>query len=114
MLGGQSPAKAWVVFDGERNTGGTLDATNTNRQIIASYRVGSVSRTAAGTYTVNIEAGALPDANYCAVMSSVGQGLASRNATFSHTATQLGVTTRSVSAPGTLIDVARVDVAIFD
>lgn len=114
MLSGRSPAKAWVIFNGERDTTGATSTANTNRQIVASYNVTSVSRVAAGQYRVNVPAGVLPDVNYLTVMSSIGQGYASRDAAFTNTATQAGLTTRALQSPGTLADVAAVDVAIFD
>lgn len=113
MLGGQSPAKAWVQFNGERNTSGTLDATNTNRQIIASYNVTSVARVAAGQYRVNFTTG-MPDANYVCLNSGIGQGFSSRDASFTNTTSQCGITTRALQTPGTLADIAAVDVVIFD
>lgn len=76
--------------------------------------VTSVSRVAAGQYRINVPAGVLPDASYLTVMSSIGQGYASRDAAFTNTATQAGLTTRALQTPGTLADVAAVDVAIFD
>lgn len=114
MLSGKSPAKAWVFFNGERDSTGTTSSANTNRQILASYNVTSVSRVAAGQYRVNVAAGVLPDTSYLVLTSSVGQGYSSRDAGFTNTTTQAGVTTRALQSPGTLTDVAAVDVAIFD
>lgn len=114
LLNARGAAKAWVIFNGENDTTGAASSANTNRQIIAAYNVTSVSRSAAGTYVANISAGVLPDANYCEVYGSTGQGYASRNASVAATATALAITTRSMSVPGTLADVARVMVAIFD
>lgn len=58
-----SPIVAWVSFNGFRNTSNVISATNTPRLINASYNVSSVSRTAAGCYTINF-ATSLTDANY--------------------------------------------------
>ena len=114
LLNAKGAAKAWVIFSGDTDSTGAASSANTNRQILASFNVDSVARTAAGTYVANLTSGALADANYCEVYGSVGQGMASRNATFTPTATQLGITTRSVGAPGTLADVSRCMVVIFD
>lgn len=54
---GNSGAVAWVTFNG------------TNATIRASYNVGSVTRSSAGIYTVNIT-NALADTNYCIVTGS--------------------------------------------
>lgn len=114
LLNAKGAAKAWVIFNGENDSSGAASSANTNRQILAAHNVDSVLRTAAGTYVENLTSGALPDANYCEIYGSQGQGYASRNATFTPTATQLGITTRSLSVPGTPADVARCMVAIFD
>lgn len=53
---GPTLAAAWVVFDG-------INASAGNARIIASYNVSSVTKNAAGNYTVNFE-NALPSANY--------------------------------------------------
>lgn len=58
-------ARAWVNFDGTRDTGGNLSTANTDRLIRASANVASVLRTASGQYTVTFTT-SLPDANYVA------------------------------------------------
>ena len=46
-------ARAWVNFDGTRDTSGAASSANTNRFIRGSGNVSSVSRNGAGDYTVN-------------------------------------------------------------
>jgi hypothetical protein len=59
-------ARAWVRFNGNKNTSGTTDASNTNRQILGSGNVASVLKNGAGDYTVTFST-ELPSANYSAV-----------------------------------------------
>jgi microcystin-dependent protein len=55
---------AWVKFDGTRNVNNTLDtAVNSNRRMIASNNVTSVTKNAIGDYTI-IFATPLPDTDY--------------------------------------------------
>jgi hypothetical protein len=73
--------RAWVLFDGTKDTTGAASTANTNRQILASGNVSSVTRTAAGTYTVNFTT-AMSDANFaafatCSSFSSVARNFAS-------------------------------------
>jgi hypothetical protein len=56
--------RAWVNFDGTKDTTGANSTANTNRLIRASGNVSSVLRTGLGQYTVTF-ATAMPDANYC-------------------------------------------------
>lgn len=55
--------RAWVNFDGTKDTTGAASTANTNRLIRASGNVTSVKREAAGSYTVTFTT-AMPDANY--------------------------------------------------
>jgi hypothetical protein len=55
--------RAWVNFDGTKDTTGAASTANTNRQIRASANVTSVLRNAAGDYTVTFSTG-MTDANY--------------------------------------------------
>jgi hypothetical protein len=69
---GSAPAyacRAWVNFDGTRDTTGAVSTANTNRLIRASGNVASVLRNAAGGYTVNFTT-AMSDANYSVVLTS--------------------------------------------
>jgi len=46
-------AKAWVVFRTNLDSSGNLSTANTNRYLIASYNVGSVTKNTGGVFTVN-------------------------------------------------------------
>jgi hypothetical protein len=60
--------RAWVNFDGTKDTTGTASTANTNRLIRASGNVTSVLRNGAGDYTVTFST-AMPDANYAAMVT---------------------------------------------
>lgn len=55
--------RAWVNFDGTRDTTGAASTANTNRFIRASGNVASVLRNSTGDYTITFTT-AMPDANY--------------------------------------------------
>jgi hypothetical protein len=59
-------ARAWVNFNGLRNTSNVADLTNTNRFIRASGNVSNVLRNGAGDYTVNFSI-PMEDTNYILV-----------------------------------------------
>jgi hypothetical protein len=63
--------RAWVNFDGTRDTTGAVSTANTNRFIRSSGNVTSVLRNAAGDYTVNF---ATPMANANYSVSSMSNG----------------------------------------
>ena len=54
----QGRAKAWVIFQGDTNTGGNCDIRD-------SYNVSSVTDEGTGDYTVNFTGSVLSNANYC-------------------------------------------------
>ncbi len=56
--------RAWVNFDGTRDTTGAVSTANTNRLIRASGNVTSVLRNSFGNYTITFTT-AMTDANYC-------------------------------------------------
>jgi hypothetical protein len=58
--------RAWVNFDGTKDTAGAASTANTNRQIRASGNVTSVLRNGTGDYTITFTT-AMPDANYAVV-----------------------------------------------
>jgi hypothetical protein len=58
--------RAWVNFDGTKNTAGEASTANTNRLIRGSGNVTSVLRNGAGDYTITFTT-AMPDANYAVV-----------------------------------------------
>jgi hypothetical protein len=55
--------RAWVRFNGNKNSSGVTDASNTARQILGSGNVTSVTKISAGRYTVDFAVD-LPSANY--------------------------------------------------
>lgn len=59
-------ARAWVRFNGNKNAAGTLDSSNTTRQILGSGNVASVTKNATGDYSVSIATN-MPSVNYVAV-----------------------------------------------
>jgi len=68
--------RAWVTFNGFRNTAGTIDATASNREILAGGNIASVQRMVAGggggVGTANLRyrvtfTTAMPDANYAVI-----------------------------------------------
>lgn len=64
---GSAPAyacRAWVNFDGTRDTTGAVSTANTNRFIRASGNITSVLRTSIGSYIITIST-PMNDANYC-------------------------------------------------
>lgn len=90
--------RAWAIFNG------TLTGTNAP---IAGGNITSITRTAAGTYTVNIST-AIDDANYSAVATST---TAAAFVPAARTTTSFTVTT--TNSGGTATDSAAVSVAIF-
>jgi hypothetical protein len=71
---GSAPAyacRAWVNFDGTRDTTGAVSTANTNRLIRASGNVTSVLRNAAGDYTITFTT-PMSDANYSINISANG------------------------------------------
>jgi hypothetical protein len=65
--------RAWVNFDGTKDTTGAVSTANTNRLIRASGNVASVLRNGAGDYTITFTT-AMPDANYCATLGWTNTG----------------------------------------
>ena len=57
--------RAWVNFDGTKDSTGASSTSNTNRQIRASGNVASVLRNGAGDYTISFTT-AMSDINYAA------------------------------------------------
>jgi hypothetical protein len=86
--------RAWVNFDGGKDSSGTASTANTNRFIRASGNVSSVLRNAAGDYTVTF-ATAMPDANYSVVASVSGfPAIANFNTTINAPHTDAASTTQ--------------------
>ena len=99
--------KAWVNFNGV-----------TTATIRASFNVSSITRNAAGDYTVNFT-NALPDANYTAIASGNGTTITDYNNTinipFNDAPTTSSVRLKAVDSGSTIIarDMLYVSVAIF-
>jgi hypothetical protein len=72
--------RAWVNFDGTRDTTGAVSTANTNRLIRSSGNVTSVLRNAAGDYTVTFTT-PMSDANYSVVGTSSISGFATPTST---------------------------------
>jgi hypothetical protein len=70
--------RAWVSFDGTKDTSGAASTANTKRFIygggLASGNVTNVLRNAAGDYTINFST-AMQDTNYCCVASCSHSGV---------------------------------------
>lgn len=71
--------RAWVNFDGTRDSTGASNTNNTNRFIRGSGNVSSVLRNGTGDYTITFTT-AMPDVNYSAVHST--QNLSTNYGTF--------------------------------
>lgn len=81
--------RAWVNFDGSRNSSGGIDALNTNRFIRSSSNVSSVQRTGAGLYTINFTT-ALPSTSYIVLGTTAGLPGTNNNTGVVGVATTLG------------------------
>jgi hypothetical protein len=113
--------RAWVNFDGTKNTAGEASTANTNRLIRASGNVTSVLRNGTGDYTITFTT-AMPDANYSitgasangttSISVSVLEPLDSATA---RTASSFRVGTSAINATTnrTPSDVGVVSIAIF-
>jgi hypothetical protein len=106
--------RAWVNFDGTRDSTGALSTANTARLIRASGNVTSVVRSGTGNYTINFTT-AMPDANYASAAHS-DQTLSGMNSVNQapKTTTFMGVNCAGISA-GTVVgtDPSAVNVVIF-
>ncbi len=99
--------RAWVNFDGTKDTTGATSTANTNRLILGSGNVTSVLRNSAGNYTVTFTT-AMPDVNY-ATQLSVDSG--NRHNVFSSTTSN--VTVGSYNTAGAATDITGIFVTIF-
>ena len=66
--------RAWVNFDGTKDTTGAASTANTNRLIRGSGNVSSVLRNGAGDYTITFTT-PMPDANYAATTGWTNTGV---------------------------------------
>ena len=112
--------RAWVNFDGTRNTSGVADATNTNRFIygngIASGNVTSVLRNGLGDYTVYFST-AMPDINFSVVainstLNTSGQGYMNPCEVYASRATNAVRITTSIYNASYFLDVISLNVIV--
>jgi hypothetical protein len=117
---GSAPAyacRAWVNFDGTRDTSGAVSTANTNRLIRASGNVTSVLRNGTGDYTITFTT-AMSDANYSVLLTGDNQGTTTTNGGFicalSRNSRQSTASVRfEVFDLSTFKDTLQVNVAIF-
>jgi hypothetical protein len=117
---GSAPAyacRAWVNFDGTRDSSGAVSSANTNRFIRSSGNVTSVLRNAAGNYTVNFTT-PMSNANYCQIVTGGNTNNTENLAMVGNATANPNYTTASTrvifdNAGGTLHDVTYGNVAIF-
>jgi hypothetical protein len=108
--------RAWVNFDGTKDTTGAASTSNTNRLIRSSGNVTSVLRNGTGTYTITITT-ALPDSNYalsgCCTFASGTIGTINEDkASPTRTTTQIRVVTLNTQSIN-FYDSDSVSVVIF-
>jgi hypothetical protein len=103
--------RAWVNFDGTRDSTGANSTANTARFIRASGNVSSVVRNGTGDYTVNFTT-AMPDADYAWAGSTGIGNLYLNGGTNVPTTSALRVLAQSGTAAA-VTDADRVSVAIF-
>jgi hypothetical protein len=109
--------RAWVNFDGTRDSGGTVSTANTNRFIRSSGNVASVLRNGTGNYTVTLTT-ALPDADYAVTMGGrraddVGANEASPQLSFSTATTSSFRVGSQNNDSNSYADATDVCVAVF-
>lgn len=63
-------ARAWVSFDGSKDTTGAASTANTDRLILASGNVTKVTRSGTGIYAITFTT-AMPSANYAVMCSMI-------------------------------------------
>lgn len=105
--------RAWVNFDGTKDTTGAASTANTNRLIRASGNVTSVLRNGAGDYTITFTT-AMSDANYCVIGS--GGDWTTANGAFPIVVSSSTAPTASavrITNQNSALDHARASVAIF-
>jgi hypothetical protein len=112
--------RAWVNFDGTKDTTGAASTANTNRQIRASGNVTSVLRNGTGDYTITFTT-AMPDANYtltgtCSPMNSptnLRVMMPKSTATYLSSSVDVRTGFEQGSSNTVLFDPEHVSVAIF-
>jgi hypothetical protein len=117
-------AKAWVVFDGTKDSGGTVSSAATNRYIYSSYNVDSVYKTtttntpttSGGDYRIYFKSGIITTTNYAVVgTSSEKKGTTNYGwlQPYSFNVSYVGVRVHPPTYPGDVVDPSRISVAIF-
>jgi len=105
--------RAWVNFDGTKDTTGAVSTSNTNRLIRGSGNVTSVLRNGPGDYTITFST-AMPDANYAAMVTGDLNFSVIYNAgpfgTIAAASLRIGTQAGSSGAAG---DLGQVCIAIF-
>jgi hypothetical protein len=110
--------RAWVNFDGTKDTTGAASTANTNRLIRGSGNVTSVLRNSVGNYTVTFTT-AMPDANYSAVCAgSFADGTNDKNQEVVIARNSTPLTTSSCrlmsgDAASAQVDLAIITLAVF-
>ena len=108
--------RAWVNFDGTRDSTGAVSTANTARFIRASGNVSSVMRTGVGRYTINF-AIPLPDGDYAvgfsgardASVEGTAVGLSNDPA---QSATNFGIRANTITN-ATAIDAPTIGISVF-
>jgi hypothetical protein len=106
--------RAWVNFDGTKDTTGAASTANTNRLIRASGNVASVLRNGAGNYTVTFTT-AMPDANYVITGSTDYVGITVNTGLVAQNNLNLAASFQVLATAydGSLLDSESVQLAIF-
>jgi hypothetical protein len=105
--------RAWVNFDGTKDTTGATSTANTNRQIRASGNVTSVLRNGTGDYTITFTT-AMPDSHYAFVATNAyrNAGSAETAVSTSQTSSACTIATADIGTHAQ-VDVAVASLAIF-
>lgn len=103
--------RAWVNFDGTKDSTGAASTANTARFIRASGNVSSVVRNGTGDYTVNFTT-AMPDANYCVTGTTVNFLQDYRTGT-AGSVSSVKIRTLTVTTSPVPVDQDYINVAIF-
>lgn len=116
---GSAPAyacRAWVNFDGTRDTTGAVSTANTNRLIRASGNVTSVLRNATGDYTITFTT-PMSDANYavsgnCIALTNSGS-IGCLSIKYATTLSSSSLTIVTKNDAGASVDAEITTIAIF-
>ena len=108
--------RAWVNFDGKRDSTGATSTANTARFIRASGNVSSVMRNGTGDYTVNFTA-PMEDADYSAISSGESRASSGSVAAYipcpkNYLVSSVGIGCEVSTASG-YADIASISVSVF-